>query len=82
MGLSAIAGSSIFSTWLQVGCSILFVIDFPLKTLINHHLSSRWFRNILGLVQNWAEWRIFAVLAVEAGHFKALGAEARTLQKG
>jgi len=69
MGLSAIAGSSIFVTWLQVGCSIFFVLFFPLKTLINHHFRSRWFIKILGLVQNCAEWRIFATLGVEKVHF-------------
>ncbi|HMT09691.1 MAG TPA: hypothetical protein PKA82_16955 [Pyrinomonadaceae bacterium] len=69
MGLSAIAGSSIFLTWLQVGCSILFVILFPLKTLKDHHSRSGWFINILCVVQNCAEWRVFATFMADAVYF-------------
>jgi len=71
MGLSAIVGSSIFLTWLQVGCSILFVLLFPLKTLKDHHSWSVWFINILCVVQNWVEWRVFATFAADTGYFMA-----------
>jgi len=69
MGLSAIAGSLIFLTWLQVGCSILFVLLFPLKTLKDHHSLSGWFVNILCVVQNCVEWRVFATFVAVAGYF-------------
>jgi hypothetical protein len=69
MGLSAIAGGSIFLTWLQVGCSILFVLFFQLKTLRNYHSQSGWFINILSVVQNYVEWRVFATFRADAVYF-------------